>query len=253
MGKNGKVLVMLCLLFATICCEKKAGQNIADIVLNHGKILTMDPSNPQVEALAAKGSKILAVGSDEEINPYIGKATKVINIEGNLAVPGIIDGHGHFMSLGESLMGLDLRFTETWENIVEMVKVTVQQKKPGEWVVGRGWHQDKWKKPPTPSVEELPIHHSLSATSPESPVMLIHVSGHGVFVNEKAMDLVGISSDTPNPAGGEIVRDRLGNPTGMFRETAQDPIRAPLSILGASISLPLSEWARPPIFLEFAV
>jgi len=225
MKKNCKILCMLSLLLLMFDCGDKSNRNVTDLVLYNGKILTMNSDRPQVEALAAKGDKIIAVGSDKEIKSFIQSNTKVVNLEGQLAVPGIIDGHGHFMSLGESLMGIDLRPAETWDEIVEMVKETAQKLKPGEWIMGRGWHQDKWKKPPSPSVENLPIHHSLSKASPQNPVMLIHVSGHGIFVNVKAMEQVGITKTTPNPTGGEIVHDKQGNPTGMLRETAQDIVR----------------------------
>ena len=185
----------------------------------------MAPANPQVEALAAKGELIQAVGSAQEIESYIGSETEVIDLKGALAVPGLIDGHGHFMSLGSSLMGLDLKKAGTWDEIVDMVETAVQDAEPGEWIEGRGWHQDKWSTPAAPSVEGLPTHQGLSAVSPENPVMLIHVSGHGVFVNGEALRQAGISRDTPDPTGGKIVRDPQGEPTGMLRETAQDSAR----------------------------
>ncbi len=202
---------------------------MADLVLLHGKILTMDPAFPQVEALAAKGDTIIAVGSDDHIEPHIGPHTQVIDLEGRLAVPGLIDGHGHYMSLGESLMGIDLRPARTWDEIVGIVARAAREAKPGEWIVGRGWHQDKWDHPPSPNVAGLPVHHSLSKVSPQNPVILIHTSGHGVFVNDRALEQAGISRQTPHPRGGEIVRDDPGNPTGMLRETAQAPVRQALA------------------------
>ncbi|MFC2164982.1 amidohydrolase [Acidobacteriota bacterium] len=200
----------------------------ADLVLRQGKILTMDSSNPQAESLAVKGDKIIAVGEDEDIQVYVGKKTEIIDLKGRLAVPGLIDGHGHFMSLGESLMGIDLRPARTWEEIVEMVAKAVQSAEPGKWIVGRGWHQDKWDKEPVPSVEGLPLHQDLSRVSPNNPVMLIHVSGHGVFVNENVLQKLNIFRSSPDPEGGEIIRDSTGQPTGMLRETAQDPVRTAL-------------------------
>lgn len=189
----------------------------------------MDLENPEVEALAAKGETILAVGSDEDIQSYVGDDTIVIDLKGMLAVPGLIDGHGHYMSLGESLMGIDLKNVQTWDEIVDMVAQEVQKAKPEDWIVGRGWHQDKWIRPPEPNIEGLPVHHSLSEVSPDNPVLLIHVSGHGVFVNNKALDIAGIYQNTLEPIGGEIVRDEEGNPTGMLRETAQDGARDALA------------------------
>ena len=230
-------ILSLCFLLVAIGCSKKSKIKTADLVLLHGKILTMDSENPEVEALAAKGEIILAVGSDQDIRSYVGDDTTIIDLKGRLAVPGLIDGHGHYMSLGESLMGIDLRHTQTWEEIVDMVAQEVQKVNPGEWIVGRGWHQDKWISPPEPNIEGLPIHHRLSAISPDNPVLLIHVSGHGVFVNEKALDMAGIYQNTLEPIGGEIVRDKEGNPTGMLRETAQDGAREALARYKALRSL----------------
>ncbi len=194
-------------------------------MLRGGTILTMEEDNPQAEALAVKDERILAVGSNQEIGAYVGPPTEIIDLKGGLAVPGLIDGHGHFMSLGESLMGLDLRHPATWGEIVALVEKAAEGSEPGEWILGRGWHQDKWETPPVPNVEGLPTHHNLSSVSPQNPVMLIHVSGHGVLVNEQALHHVGFTRDTPDPPGGTIVRDADGNPTGMLRETAQDPVR----------------------------
>ena len=228
---------VLCFLLLAAACTKKPGVESADLVLLNGKILTMDAANPEAEGLAVKGETIVAVGSDQEIQSFVGEHTTVIDLEGMLAVPGLIDGHGHYMSLGESLMGIDLRHAQTWEEIVAMVEKEVQKTKPGEWIVGRGWHQDKWTHPPEPNIDGLPIHHSLSAISPDNPVLLIHVSGHGVFVNQRALDLAGIYQNTLEPIGGEIVRDKEGNPTGMLRETAQDGAREALARYKARRSL----------------
>jgi predicted amidohydrolase YtcJ len=220
------VYVTLCgILGMVLGCKQKAQREPGDLVLWHGKILTMDAMHSQAEALATRGETLLAVGSDSEIEAYIGKNTEVIDLEGKLAVPGLIDGHGHYMTLGESLVGIDLRPPQTWQEIVDLVATAVKEAKPGEWIVGRGWHQDKWKKIPTPNVESLPVHHDLSVVSPHNPVMLIHVSGHGIFVNAAALEESDITRDTPDPAGGEIIRDNEGNPTGMLRETAQDTVR----------------------------
>jgi predicted amidohydrolase YtcJ len=220
------IWIALCaILGMTMGCEQKTQREPADLVLRNGKILTMDEARSETDAIAIRGDTLLAVGSDSEIEAYIGDKTEVIDLEGKLAVPGLIDGHGHYMTLGKSLMGVDLRPPQTWQEIVDLVAAAVKGAKPGEWIVGRGWHQDKWNKAPTPSVEGLPVHHTLSDVSPQNPVMLIHVSGHGIFVNAAALKEGNITRNTPDPAGGEIVRDCEGNPTGMLRETAQDVVR----------------------------
>ncbi len=192
----------------------------ATLVLRNGKIATMNAAAPVVQALAARGDKIVALGSDREAAGWIGPATKVIDLHGMLAIPGFIEGHGHFTSLGEFRMGLDLREARTWDDIVAEVGRAAKQAKPGDWIVGRGWHQSKWDHPPDPNVEGFPLHASLDKVSPDNPVLLTHASGHATFVNARAMQLAGITRDTPNPAGGEILKDGAGNPTGLLRERA---------------------------------
>ncbi|MFQ5631668.1 MAG: amidohydrolase [bacterium] len=221
-----KKIISFCALVAIIGCDQKPEQAPADLILWHGKIVTMDASVPEAEALAVVGNKIVAVGTDAEIQPYVGSDSRIIDLKGMLAIPGLIEGHGHYMSLGESLMELELRHTRTWQEIVKLVESAVDKAEPGDWIIGRGWHQNKWVRPPTPAVEGLPVHQELSKVSTENPVLLIHTSGHGVFVNALALELAGISKNTPNPSGGEIVRDSQGNATGMLREAAQDTVRA---------------------------
>ena len=201
------------------------GQKSADLVLMNGKIVTVDKANPEAQALAAKGDEIVAVGSDAEINAYVSSATKVIDLEGKLAIPGFIDGHGHFMSLGQAKMKLDLTKVDNWDDIVAMVAEAVKKAEPGAWILGRGWHQEKWDKVPQPNVDGLPFHTELSNVSPDNPVLLTHASGHSSIANAKAMAMAGITGATADPDGGEIVRDKQGNPIGVFRETAQGLVR----------------------------
>ncbi|SUZ98595.1 uncharacterized protein METZ01_LOCUS51449 [marine metagenome] len=210
-------------IFTSIACRGPDGS--ADLVLRNGRIVTMDDQWPQVSALAVKGDRITAVGTDREMRRYTGEKTKVIDLKGMLAIPGFIEGHGHFYSLGASLMELELRYAENWEAIIALVAAEAEKKKPGTWIVGRGWHQDKWNTKPEPNVEGLPTHHKLSAVSPQNPVFLSHTSGHGVFVNQAAMQAAGISRRSIDPPGGEIVRDENEEPTGMLREYAAQPAR----------------------------
>jgi predicted amidohydrolase YtcJ len=194
----------------------------ADLVLRNGKIVTVDDKKPEARALAVSGDTIVAVGTDREIEPYVAESTRVIDLDGKLAIPGFIDGHGHFMSLGLSRMRLDLSTARNWNEIVETVRVAARKAKPGEWILGRGWHQEKWDRPPEPSVDGLPVHNALSAAAPNNPVLLEHASGHSVIANIKAMQLAGISKKTPDPEGGKIVKGDKGRPIGVFRETAED-------------------------------
>ncbi|MFC1575918.1 amidohydrolase, partial [Gemmatimonadota bacterium] len=224
-GLAGRICTGVLLLFL-LACGVDREPTPADLVLRGGRVLTLDPANPEAEALAVRGNTILAVGTREEVGRLIGDATQVIELDGGLVLPGLIEGHGHFMSLGESLMQLDLRPPRSWDEIVALVAGAVAEAEPGEWIVGRGWHQDKWDFPPVPEVEGLPVHQGLSAVSPDNPVMLIHVSGHGVFVNGRVLEVLGVTAETPDPEGGEFVRDAAGHPTGMLRETTQDLARA---------------------------
>jgi len=218
---DSKGLFRIILFILIIGLMTGCGQKSADLVITNGKIVTMDDSNPEAQAVAISGDKILAVGSDEEIQSYVKASTEVIDLDGMLAVPGLIESHGHFTSLGRSKMHLNLMKTKNWDEIVAMVNDAAEKTPAGEWIQGRGWHQEKWDKTPRPNVDGLPYHHSLSEVSPDNPVFLDHASGHSAFVNAKALELAGITKDTPNPPGGEIVKDRQGNPIGVLRETAQ--------------------------------
>jgi predicted amidohydrolase YtcJ len=216
-------IFFLVLAIGLIPAGKKS--QTADLALINGKIVTMEKSKPVVEALAIRGGRILAVGSNQAIKSRIGDSTRTIDLEGKLAIPGFIESHGHFNSLGYSKMQLDLMKVKNWDEVVDMVKAAVSKAKPGEWIRGRGWHQEKWDRVPKPNVDGLPFHDSLSRISPANPVLLRHASGHSCFANAKAMELAGIDEKTPNPEGGEIVKDKNGNPIGIFRETAQRRLR----------------------------
>ncbi len=197
----------------------------ADLVLRNGKIVTLDPANPQAQAIAITAGKIVAVGSNAQIAAQIQPSTKVIDLQGSLAIPGLIEGHGHFTGVGQMKMNLNLRDAKNWNQIVAMVAAAAKEAKPGEWIIGRGWHQEKWDSKPVPDVNGFPVHDALSKAAPNNPVMLTHASGHGAFVNMAAMKAAGITKDTPNPPGGEIMKDASGNPTGMMNERAQGLIR----------------------------
>jgi predicted amidohydrolase YtcJ len=197
----------------------------ADLVLRNGRIVTVDDRAPEAQALAARGGKIVAIGSSADIAPYVGPSTQVIDLAGELAIPGFIEGHAHFTGIGENRVNLDLMGTKSWDEIVQMVAEAVEKAKPGEWIIGRGWHQEKWSSTPQPNVEGFPLHASLDKVSPNNPVVLTHASGHAAFVNQKAMELSGVTKATANPNGGEILKDASGNPTGLLRETAQTLVK----------------------------
>jgi predicted amidohydrolase YtcJ len=197
----------------------RAGQP-AELVLRNGRLATVNPARPEAQALAARGGKIVAVGTNEEIQAFVGPSTRVLDLGGKRAVPGFIDGHGHFTGVGEGRINLKLMDVRNWDEVVARVGAAAAQAKPGDWILGRGWHQEKWDKVPSPNVEGFPTHASLSRVSPNNPVLLTHASGHAGFANAKALELAGITKDTPSPAGGDILKDASGQPTGLLRETA---------------------------------
>ncbi len=209
------------LLAVLTACAPQVDEEQADLVLTGGRVVTVDEAGTEAEAVAVRGAEILAVGTIEEIAEYIGDDTEVVELNGRLAVPGFIEGHGHFLGLGNALSVLDLTTADTWQDIVDQVAIAVTEAEPGQWVHGRGWHQEKWANVPEGAVEGNPIHDALSAVSPENPVRLGHASGHASFVNAKAMEMSEINRSSENPFGGEIVRKASGEPTGLLRETAQ--------------------------------
>ena len=196
------------------------GLEPADLVLHNGKIVTVDDANPEAQALAVRGNEIVAVGTNDEVDAYRSEMTTVIDLDGRLAIPGFIEGHGHFLGVGNAQMQLRLMDTQNWEEVVSVVAAAVEQAQPGQLIRGRGWHQEKWDPLPEPNVEGFPLHDRLSEVSPDNPVLLTHASGHATFANALAMEMSGITRDTPNPDGGEILRDSRNNPIGVFRETA---------------------------------
>lgn len=200
--------------------DRVVGQE-AELILFNGNVVTVDDQRPHVQAVAIIGDEIFRTGTDAEILKFRSDRTRVIDLHGKTVVPGFIESHAHLTGIGRMLTNLDLTGAESWDEIVEMVKEAVGKARPGEWIIGRGWHQSLWKKKPVPDYDGYPIHEALSKVSPNNPVYLTHRSGHMCFANERAMVLAGVSRSTVPPEGGEIPRDRKGDPIGVFRETAQ--------------------------------
>ena len=224
------VFAAVLLLMCFGCTDNSVGTDkdqikSADLVLLNGYITTVDPDIGNVSAMAINDYKITAVGNDEEIESYISDTTEVINLNGRFVMPGFIEGHGHYMSLGRSKQILDLNDVSGWEEVVSKVAVAVDKSKPGDWIFGRGWHQDKWNSLPDNAVDGVPINDTLSKISPQNPVVLGHASGHAAFWNDAALEIAGVTNDTLDPEGGTIVRDQSGKATGLMRETAQRLIR----------------------------
>jgi predicted amidohydrolase YtcJ len=211
--------LLLVLAHAPLACSRPAVEP-ASLILQGGRVVTMDDRRPEAQAVAVSGSTIVAVGTNDEIRPYAGRDTRILDVEGRLVLPGFIESHAHLSGLGQARMSLDLMDARDWPAIVAMVEEAVRHTAPGDWIVGRGWHQEKWTSRPEPHVEGFPVHDALSRVSPDHPVLLTHASGHATFVNARAMAAAGITAATPNPPGGEILKDLSGRPTGLLRETA---------------------------------
>ena len=209
-----KILIITFILFG---CES----NDADLIIENGTIYTMNDLNPIIEAVAVKNGKIIGLGSKNHIKSFESKNTKTLDLKGYTMTPGLIEGHGHFMGLGYSKMRLDLSTVANYNELVDMVADAVSNAKPGEWILGRGWHQSKWDTKPLDLVKGFQTHNKLSQVSPDNPVWLKHASGHAAFGNAKAMEIAGITSETEFGFGGEIIKDLKGNPTGIFNERAQ--------------------------------
>lgn len=203
-----------------------APRQSADMVIFGGPIYTMENENPTVEAVAVYEGKILMTGSKTDVLRLMDDKTQMLNLEGKTMLPGFIEGHGHIIDLGYREMTLDLAKPATYEEMIDLIKEAVSKAQPGEWIVGKGWHQDKWSVQPSRMIEGFPVHHDLTKISPNNPVFLEHASGHAALANARAMQLASILSinteSTPvtTVEGGEIIRDANGNPTGLLNENA---------------------------------
>ena len=230
LNRNTNIVTILCITILSIigCSSNRS----ADLVILNGNIYTVAVSSPKAIAVAVKGGRIIAVGSNTDIDPLIGKGTKVVDLNGLTMIPGFIESHGHIMGLGSSKMKLDLNGIKDYDELVNIVANAVSETVPGEWILGRGWHQSKWTPQPETMVKGFQTHHKLSAVSPDNPVYLTHASGHAGFANAKAMEIAGILSGTEfdmelgdeiffKRNDGEIIRDENGKPTGVFNEVAQ--------------------------------
>lgn len=214
-----RALPLLAALVVTGC--QGDSPDAPDLVLVGGTVVTVDPAVPDGEGVAIRDGRIVAVGSTDEIRGMAGRSTEVVELGGRTVLPGFIEGHGHFLGLGNARMILDLSRTTTFQQIVDMVAEAAATAEPGAWIAGRGWHQERWDPAPEVTYEGVATHEALSVVSPDNPVVLTHASGHGSFVNARAMEVAGIDRNTPNPTGGTIVKDAAGNPTGFLRQAAQ--------------------------------
>jgi predicted amidohydrolase YtcJ len=192
----------------------------ADIVLKNGNVYTANDRSPTAQAIAIKGDRILFVGSNAAAQKYVGEGTRVVDLHGNTAVPGMTDAHQHLSGVGFREMTLNLEGTTSLDDFLAKVKARVDQAKPGEWVTGRGWIETHWQ----PSM--FPTRWDLDKVAPNNPVILGRADGHGAVANSAALKIAGVDRNTPNPFGGEVSRDkRSGEPNGMLLDAAQGLVR----------------------------
>lgn len=192
-----------------------------DTILHNATIHTMDDATPRASAIAITNGRITAVGLQSDIVTLAGPDTHVIDLRGTTILPGLIDAHGHLAGLGQLSLGVvDLSGTRSYAEVIERVAQRVRTAAPGDWIVGRGWDHESWPAPED-SPRTLPTHDPLSEISPDNPVWLSRVDGHAALANRAAMELAGIDPGTSSPAGGEIIRDERGNPTGVFIDNAE--------------------------------
>ncbi|MFQ3213782.1 MAG: putative amidohydrolase YtcJ [Marivirga sp.] len=216
---------LLCLTLLLWSCGTEEKET-ATLLIHGGNIYTVDSTQATVEAVATKGNKILFAGSMAEAQKFKGDDTQVIDLLGKTMTPGLIEGHGHFMGLGYNELNIDLLNTTSYQEMIDAIAEAVKTAQPGEWITGRGWHQSKWTEMPEETVDGFQTHNLLSAVSPDNPVYLRHASGHAGFANAKAMQIAGVTQlakegmNDQEVEGGEVMRDALGNPTGIFNERA---------------------------------
>jgi len=216
--KPGFLLVLIISVF--VFSPATAKVQPADLVLRNGNIHTVNDRQPKAEAVAVKGDRIVFVGSSSDVQKYIGKNTRVIDLKGETVVPGMTDAHHHLEGVGFREMTLNLEGVNSLAEFLAKVKARVDQTRPGEWVTGRGWIETFWRPP------VFPTRWELDRISPVNPVVLTRADGHGVVVNSAALKIAGIDKSTPSPFGGEISKDKhSGEPNGMLLDAAQGLVR----------------------------
>jgi predicted amidohydrolase YtcJ len=192
----------------------------ADVLFINGTVHTLDDRQPRAEAVAVRRGRIVFVGSTAEAMTYRGPRTRLVDLAGAVMYPGFTDAHCHLFGIGERELTLNLEGTNTRAAFLAAVAARVAQTPKGEWIVGRGWIETFWTPPTFPTAAEL------DAIAPEHPVFLVRADGHASVVNTLALRQAGIDAQTPNPPGGDILRDATtGQPTGMLIDRAQDLVR----------------------------
>jgi predicted amidohydrolase YtcJ len=198
----------------------------ADLVLLHGRLWTGEPYTKPgekappakfTEALAVSSGRILAVGSDTDIQAYVGRNTRVIDLAGRFAMPGFNDSHVHFVDGSFQLLEVNLKHTPSEAGFVRQIGDKAKTLPEGRWLLGGNWDEEAWPD------ARLPTRWMIDAVTPHNPVFISRYDGHAALANSLALKLAGVTKDTPDPVGGVIVRDpKTGEPTGVFKDAAED-------------------------------
>ncbi len=199
--------------------------NTSDIRYFHnGTIYSMDQNLTVHTAMIVENGLISALGGNELKSRLEGREYEDINLDGKFVFPGLIEGHGHFLMLGEVICGLDLNGLASWQEVIDQTVEYAQKVSEEDWILGKGWHPNHWDTLPPQLTEGYPDNRELTRLFPNRPVVLQHSSFHALMANDKALEMAGITADTPDPAGGRIVRDNAGKATGMLEENAMDMV-----------------------------
>jgi len=193
-------------------------QNSADLVLTNGRIYTVDNARPVASAMAVRGNRILFVGSDAEARALARSSATMIDLHGATVLPGFTDAHAHLLGLGTTLQRVNLAGSTSYEDVVARVREWAKNVPSGQWILGRGWDQNRWPH------KEFPTHDALTRAFPNNPVVLTRIDGHALLANARAMQLAGVTEATPDPSGGRIIRTATRAPAGVFVDNAESLI-----------------------------
>lgn len=211
------VIILILFFSLALVSQTNSRREMADLVLLNGTVWTVNPDQPWAEAVALKGDKILEASSSEEIKGMIGDNTQVIDLKGDLVLPGFIDSHTHFLNGGFSLLSIRLRDAESREEFITRIGDKAKEIEKGAWILDGDWDHQSFDPP------ELPRKEWIDPVTPHNPVCVNRHDGHMVLVNSLALKLAGITKNTPTPAGGEILKDpETGEPTGILKDAAMN-------------------------------
>jgi predicted amidohydrolase YtcJ len=205
-------LLLTVLLAGAVACSSSQTPS-ASLVVTGARVWTGDAALPWAEAVAVAGDEILVVGSNGDVAPLIGDDTEVIAADGGMLLPGFIDTHVHFLAGGAAIASVQLRDARTPEEFVRRVGAFAATAEPGEWITGGTWDHTNWGG-------ELPRRDWIDAVTPDNPVWISRLDGHMALANSIALQQAGVDADTPDVAGGEIIRDEDGRPTGILKDNA---------------------------------